>query len=193
MFEEKSYVLPLYQMENGKVFKSPPPPRYRYPRLERLYIHKRSWHNKWGSVSRGGGQCHTRFLVLVERGWRWQDIKMLYFWLIYAQYKYSLNNTVILCVFLPFLVENYESYLIYVKKTHAPLPHFGPHQKFIKFEPGVKTCINCSRMNSSIIWYPLLYRTTPLISKNGDWKLCPTKLPVVAPFEPQVAHISRWR
>ena len=28
---------------------------------------------------------------------------------------YSLNNTVIPCVFLPFLAENYELYLIYVK------------------------------------------------------------------------------
>ena len=26
-------------------------------------------------------------------------------------------------------------------------------------------------MNISIIWYPLLYRTTPIFSKNGDWKL----------------------
>ena len=39
-------------------------------------------------------------------------------------------------------------------------------KKIIKFEPGVKTCINCSRMNSSIIWYPLLYRNTPIFSKT---------------------------
>ena len=80
-------------------------PKYRYSRLAWLYIHKRSWHNKWGPVSLGGGHCHTRLLVLEEGGggWRWQDIKMLYFWLIYAQYWYSLNNTVIPCVFLPFL------------------------------------------------------------------------------------------
>ena len=46
---------------------------------------------------------------------------------------------------------------------------FWSSEKFIKFEPGVKTYIKCSRMNSSIIWYPLLYRTTPIFSKNGDW------------------------
>ena len=55
------------------------------------------------------------------------------------------------------------------KRTH-PYLHFVLI-KFIKFEPGVKTCINCSRMNSSIVWYPLLYRTTPIFSKNGDSKL----------------------
>ena len=38
------------------------------------------------------------------------------------------------------------------------LPPFGPHKKFIKFESGVITFINCNKMNSSIIWYPLLYR-----------------------------------
>ena len=38
-------------------------------------------------------------------------------------------------------------------------------------------------MNSSIIWYPLLYRTTPIFSKTGDWKLGHMSfLPVVAPF-----------
>ena len=31
------------------------PNRYRYSRLAWLFIHKRSWHNKWGPVSRGGG------------------------------------------------------------------------------------------------------------------------------------------
>ena len=45
----------------------PPPPRYRYSRLAWLNIHKRSWHNKWRPVSRGK-QCHTRLLVLGERG-----------------------------------------------------------------------------------------------------------------------------
>ena len=44
-------------------------------------------------------------------------------------------------------------------------------KKFIKFGIGVKTCINCSKMNSSIIWFPLLYRATPIFSKNGNWKL----------------------
>ena len=39
-------------------------------------------------------------------------------------------------------------------------------------------------MNSSIIWYPLLYRTTPIFSKNGDWKLGHIfYLPMVAPFQ----------
>ena len=38
--------------------------------------------------------------------------------------------------------------------------------KNIKFEPGVKTCINCSRMNSSIIWYPLFYRTNILKNRR---------------------------
>ena len=37
--------------------------------------------------------------------------------------KYSLNNTVIPCgFFFSFLAENYESYLIYVKKKYTPLP-----------------------------------------------------------------------
>ena len=45
-FEEKSYVLPLYLMENGKVFKIIAPPQYSYSRLAWLYIYKRSWHNK---------------------------------------------------------------------------------------------------------------------------------------------------
>ena len=36
----------------------------------------------------------------------------------------------------------------------------------------------------SIIWYPLLYRTTPIFSKNGDWKLGhKSYLPVVAPCD----------
>ena len=35
-------------------------------------------------------------------------------------------------------------------QTYAPLPPFGPH-KNIKFESGVKTYINCSKINSSII------------------------------------------
>ena len=35
----------------------------------------------------GGGRCHTRlFGTWGKGGWRWQDIKMLNFWLIYAQY-----------------------------------------------------------------------------------------------------------
>ena len=37
-------------------------------------------------------------------------------------------------------------------------------------------------MNGSIIWYPLLYRTTSIFSKSGDWKLGHMSfLPVVAP------------
>ena len=56
--------------------------------------------------------------------------------------------------------------------------------KFIKLEPGVKTCINCSGMNSSIIWwYPLLYRTTPIFSKNGDWKLSICAIGVAVPYD----------
>ena len=38
-------------------------------------------------------------------------------------------------------------------------------------------------MNSSIIWYPLLYRTTHIFSKNGDWKLGHMSyIPMVAPL-----------
>ena len=35
------------------------------------------------------------------------------------------------CVFLPLLAKDYESYLIYVKKTYAPLPPFGPHKNLL--------------------------------------------------------------
>ena len=98
----------------GKFFNHCSPSRYRYSRLAWLYIHKRGWHNKWGLVSRME-QCHTRLLLLREGGGgrRWQDI-------------------LIPRVFLPCLAENYESYLIYVKKTYASLPPFGPHKKIIK-------------------------------------------------------------
>ena len=49
----------LYSL--GEVFRQYPS----YSRLAWLYIHKKSWHNKWGPVSLGGGgaQCHTRLLV----------------------------------------------------------------------------------------------------------------------------------
>ena len=61
---------------------------------------------------------------------------------------------------------------------------FWSSEKVIKFKPGVKTCIDCSRMNySSIIWYPWLYRINTMFSKNGDWKLGHMSyLPVVAPL-----------
>ena len=39
-------------------------------------------------------------------------------------------------------------------------------------------------MNSSIILYPLLYRTTPIFPQNGDWKLGHMSyLPVGAPYK----------
>ena len=61
-FEEKSFILPLYLMENGKFFNSlPPPPRYSYFRLAWQYIHKRNLHNKWGPVSWGGGNVINDF------------------------------------------------------------------------------------------------------------------------------------
>ena len=34
----------------------------------------------------GGGNVKHDFWYLGKGGWRWQDIKMLYFWLTYAQY-----------------------------------------------------------------------------------------------------------
>ena len=51
----------------------------------------------------GGGNVIHDFWYLGKGGEGYKDIKMLYFWVIYAQYYYSLNNTVIPCVFLPFL------------------------------------------------------------------------------------------
>ena len=35
------------------------------------------------------------------------------------------------CVFLLFLAENYESYLIDVKETYIPLPPYCPHRKVL--------------------------------------------------------------
>ena len=93
------YHYTLWKMEKffKLLFQPPPPPRYRYSRLAWLYIHKRCWHDKWGPVSRGT-MSYTTFGTW-GRGWRLQGIKMLYFWVIYAQYKYSFNNTVSPCVF----------------------------------------------------------------------------------------------
>ena len=60
------------------------------------------------------------------------------------------------------------------------LPPFGPH-KNDQIRTWCQNFINCSIMNSYIIWYPLLYRTTPIFSRNGDWKLDHMSyLPVVA-------------
>ena len=54
IFEEKSYLLPLYLMEYF-LNHCPSPSRYSNSQLAWLYIHKRSWHNKWGPIFRGGG------------------------------------------------------------------------------------------------------------------------------------------
>ena len=54
---------------------------------------------------------HTQLLVFGER-WGVKVTQNYFFFF----YFFTLsNNTVIPCVFLPFLAENYESYLIYVK------------------------------------------------------------------------------
>ena len=53
--------------------------------------------------------------------------------------------------------------------------------------------MNCSRMNSSIMWYPLLYRTTPIFSKIGDWKLGHMSyLSVVAPFKRYIRNFDPY-
>ena len=55
-----------------------------------------------------------------------------------------------LVFFLPFLAENNELYPIY--RTH-PYFLFGLLKIYlIRTSVCVKTCSNCSRMNSSIIW-----------------------------------------
>ena len=85
------------------------------------------------------------------------------------------------CVFLPFLAENYESYLFMCKRrTHPYLFLFLIKNYQIRI--GCQNFINCSRMNNSITWYPLLYITTPILSKDGDLKLDHmSHLPMVAP------------
>ena len=44
------------------------PLRYSYSRLAWLYIHIRSWHNKWGPVSQGGGAMSYTTLSTWGRG-----------------------------------------------------------------------------------------------------------------------------
>ena len=93
-------------------------------------------------------------------------------------------------VFLPFLAYNYESYLCEID-VHTTTT-FWSSKKLLNSNLVSKTYINCSRMNNSIIWYPLLYRTTPIFSKSRDWKLGHMSyLPVVAPFK--IVSCARFR
>ena len=134
----------------------------------------------WSCISGGGAMSYTTFGTWE---WRWQDIKMLYFWLIYAQYKYSLNNSVIPCVF-SVLAENYESYLIYVKKTYAPLPPFGHHKNL--WNPNLISKLVLTAAEWIFLSFDTPYHTElpPYSKKNGDWKLGHMSyLPGVAPLK----------
>ena len=101
---------------NGKwnFLKSLSPPRYRYSRLAWLYIHKRSWHDKWGPVSRGSYIIHG-FLYLGKGDWRWQDIQnVILFTYLRSTLIFIKQYSDSMC-FSSILAWNYESYLIYVK------------------------------------------------------------------------------
>ena len=74
-----------------------------------------------GSGISGGGNVKQDFWYFGKGRWKWHEIIIFfYFWLIYAQYWYLLNNRVIPCVFLPFFAEDYESYVIYVCRRTPP-------------------------------------------------------------------------
>ena len=66
-------------------------------------------------ISGGGLSSYTTFGTWGRGDEGNKKYIYIFLLLIYAQYQDSLNNTVIPYVFLPFLAENYESYLIYVK------------------------------------------------------------------------------
>ena len=162
-------------MENGKVLLNnrPPPLDTGNPDYHDCIVIKEVDTTNGVLYLGGGGNVIRDFWYLGKGRWRWQYIKMLHFWLIYAQYKYSLNNTVIPCVFPPFLAENYESNLMNVTLKNALLHPFGPHKNVLK--PGDKSCINYSRMKSSIISYPYYTELPKYSPKKGDWNwmICP--------------------
>ena len=138
-------------MENGKVFWIIVPPRYSYSQLVWLYIDKRSCYNKWDPVSQGGTISYMTFSTW-GRGDKGEKILKYFNTDLFTLIIYNLlllNNTAIPCSFLPFLVEKYELYFIYVK---WPLMH-----------PNLLCWMNCS-----IHWYHVWLRTILIFSENGD-------------------------
>ena len=77
----------LYPTENGIFFFKQCSPRDTAIPLEHDYIFIKEVNTPNGiSYHRGGNDVVHDFWYLGKGEWRWQDIKKLYFWLIYAQY-----------------------------------------------------------------------------------------------------------
>ena len=140
---------------------------YRYSLEAWLYIHKRSWHTKRDLVSRGGGRCHTRVLVFGEGGMKvtsYQNVIRLTYLrsvlIFIKQYSDSMCFSSIFSLklrIIPYLCE-------------IDVPPFGPNKNVINSNLVSKLVINCSRMNSSIIWYPFFIQNYPHILQNRRLK-----------------------
>ena len=104
--------------------------------------------------------------------WRWHEIILFNFLLIYAQYLWSLNNTVIPCVFLPFSAENYTSYLFLCKTdVHTPTSFWSSYINLLNSNLVSKLASTAAE------WIVLSFdinnytELPPYFPKNGAWKL----------------------
>ena len=161
-----------------KFFKSLFPPDYSYSWLAWLYI------KQIGSCISGGG-CHKR---LGEGRMKVTRNKYIYIY-IYLLLSYLLSVLIFIKQYSNSMwfssIFSWKLWIIpYLCEIDVRTPtSFWSSKKSIKF----KTFINCSGMNSSIIWYPYYTEQPPppILSKkkNGDWKLGHMSyLPVVAPL-----------
>ena len=131
-----------------------PPPRYRYSGLACLYIHKRSWHSKWGPVSLGE-QCHTWIFVLGGRGDKGEKyLIILLLTYLHTVIIFIIQYSDFMC-FSSILAENYKAHFIYAKKTYAPLPPFGPHKHLLNSNV-VSNLQNWYQLQQNESFYPLI-------------------------------------
>ena len=78
-------------------------------------------------ISGVGGNVIHDFWYL----WKGDEGDTIFFLLLTYLRSALKDNTVITCFFFHFLVDNYESYLIYAKINVRNLPPFGPHKFYL--------------------------------------------------------------